>query len=622
MKPPKIDGILDDACWRTAADASPFARLTSPVTQQTDVMVCADSTHLYVAFRCAESQMNLVKSSETQRNGNTWVDDYVSVDIDSQNNRHNFSQFIITKRGTQNENLEGGTADNITWAGDWRASTHHDQNGWTAELSIPFALLRYPRGTHSFGIQFERKLARDTSSSYWPARPAESQSNPVEYFASLANISPTFYHPQPVLLPYTLLSAGEGNSGKVGMDIKYPINSSLTGLATINPDFGTVEQNVTNINFSYTQKYINDQRPFFIEGTGFFPYSDIFYSPSVANVDEGLKVTGKENGTAIALLATNQGGPNYQRATVASFNRDLSPLNNFEVDYAGNDQAGEAPGQVVKEQGDFGVHLGRDTLQTVLTNSESWLGGKEVGGQEYYNFQYSAHAGHPSLTYTYQGVAPNFNSELGYIPNFDYKGPSYQISQSNTFDKGYIQTYSVSASYMTQNHWSDNSFFQNNANVSLYMNTHTGNGFYGGITQSRRDQYRDHINEIYFEWNNKSLYDGGNIDYQRGSQSSEQYTWYSFNQGYGVTRKCSLSLNYNYQDLGGAVTTQTVFTPTYRLTAERSIGGRIVNEYGSTDIYFTYAQKARTGADVYIIFGDPNSPGTKGLIQTKVIYPF
>jgi hypothetical protein len=317
-KPPKIDGILDDQCWKNAGRAQNFARLTSPVVQQTEAWACADSTHLYIAFHCFDSHMNQIRSAETQRNGNTWVDDSVSVDIDSQDNRKSYSQFTVTPRGTQNENLEGGTADNITWAGDWRAATHLEKNGWTVEISIPFALLRYPKNVHSFGLQLERKLARETSNSYWPERPAKSQTDPIEYFAELTNISPELYRPKPIFLPYTLLTAGEGNSAKFGMDIKYPLSTGFTGLATINPDFATVEQNVTSISFSYTQKYISDQRPFFAEGSGFFPYSDIFYSPSVGNIDEGLKFTGKENGNSVGLLATNENGPDHQTVTVAS----------------------------------------------------------------------------------------------------------------------------------------------------------------------------------------------------------------------------------------------------------------------------------------------------------------
>jgi hypothetical protein len=619
---PKIDGVLDDPCWKNAAHADHFARLKSPVVQQTEVWVCADKTHLYVAFHCCDSQPQLIRASETVRNGNTGVDDYVAVDLDSQNDQRNYSQFFVTERGTQNENIEGGTADNITWAGDWRAATHVTNDGWTAEMSIPFALLRYPRNAHTFGVQFERKLARETSTSYWPYRPAVSQSHPVEYFASLTGISPALYRAQPIIMPYELMTTGERNAAKVGVDVKYPLSSGLTGLATINPDFGTVEQNVTNINFSYTQQYVSDQRPFFVEGSGYFPSSDVFYSPDVPNVDEGLKITGKQNGTTVAILAVNHDGADDQHSAVASFTQALNPLSNLELDYAGNDQAGMESGQVVKTQAAFGWHVGQDILRTTAAHMFTWLGSSQEGGMQYYSASLTGQPGHPSFSCNYRIIADNINTELGYEPVTDEKYSRYSIRQSNTFDKGYIENYSVVASWSDAVHDSDSSFFNNHRAASVYASTHEGNAIYLATSQGRWLEYRDHTNEVQFSWNTKSLYAGGNIDFQRGSQSSESYSWVSANQGYAVNKKCSLSLQYNYQDLGGVITTQAVFTPNYELTAERSIGGRIVSQCGSTDIYLTFAQKARAGADIYLIFGAPNSPTTRGLIDLKVAEPF
>ncbi|HEX5324969.1 MAG TPA: DUF5916 domain-containing protein [Capsulimonadaceae bacterium] len=620
-KPPKIDGALDDDCWKNTAHAEQFFRFTSPVVQQTEAWITADSSHLYVAFRCMDSDPRAIRAMETQRNGNTWVDDYVCVDIDSQNERHSFSQFIVTARGTQNENLEGGTADNITWAGDWHAATQRDKDGWTCEVSIPFALLRYPRGSRSFGIQLERKLARETTSEFWPDRPSASQTNPVEYFGELTDIDPVFYRPQPIFLPYTLVSAGEGNSTKAGLDIKYPLTSGLTGLATFHPDFGTVEQSVTGISFSYSQKFIQDQRPFFAEGSGFFPYSDIFYSPSISNVDAGLKVTGKEGATSIGALSTVTNGAAFQRASVLSLQHDLNPLSNLEFDFAGDDQAGLQSNQVIKTQARYGWHAGQDQWNTTFTHSQSWLGGGTQGGQEFYQLQWSGKRGHPSLGWQYNAIAPNFDSDLGFVPYENLKGMNFNFSQNNTFDKGYWQHYSLFGTYLRQNHWTGG-FFRANESASLYANTHNGNGLYLGISQGRFEDFHDHVNEYYIEWSNNSSYGSGNIDYQKGAQDGQGYEWWSVSQGYGFNRKFSVNFNYNWQKLGSTITTQGIYTPLYKLTADKAIGGRIVTQNSDTDIFLSFAQKVRAGSDIFVLFGDPNSPRTRGLIQLKVVSPF
>lgn len=620
-KPPKIDGILDDPCWKTAAHTDRFYRLTSPVVQQTEAWITADSTHLYVAFWCYDNEPNAIRAMETQRNGNTGLDDYVSVDIDSQDDHHSYSQFIVTARGTQNENLEGGTADNITWAGDWHAATRRINDGWTCEISIPFGLLRYPRGAHAFGIQLERKLARETSIEFWPERPSISQTNPVEYFADFTGLNPVFYRPQPIFLPYVLATAGAGNSATAGMDIKYPLTPGLTGLATLHPDFGTVEQSVTTIAFSYSEKFIRDQRPFFAEGAGFFPYSDIFYSPTIANVDEGLKVTGKEGETSIGALATNASGSNYQRASVLSLQHDLNPLSNLEFDYAGDDQAGLQDNDVIKTQAIYGWHAGQDKWLTQYTHSQSWVGGQAQGEQEFYQIAWSGKVGHPQLSWQYNGIAPNFVTDLGFEPYEDLKGSIYTFEQANTFDKGYWQHYDLFTTYLKQDHWSGG-FFRDSALASIYANTRQGNGIYLGISQGRFETFRDHINEYYFEWSNNSTYGGGNIDYQAGAQDDQNYAWWSISQGYGFNRRFSVLVNYNWQKLGTTVTTQGIYTPLYKLNSTQAVGGRIVTEDGNTDVFLSFAQKVRAGSDIFVLFGDPNSPNTRGLVQVKVVSPF
>ena len=96
-----------------------------------------------------------------------------------------------------------------------------------------------------------------------------------------------------------------------------------------------------------------------------------------------------------------------------------------------------------------------------------------------------------------------------------------------------------------------------------------------------------------------------------------------------VSRAFNVQVNYNRLLLGGVSSTQTIVTATYRLTAERTIGARIVNQGGAdqgtglgTNIYFSFGQHVRAGNDIYLLFGDPNSPKTRGKVTLKIIRPF
>ena len=328
-QPPAMDGRLDDPCWKTAMKADGFFRYggghPAPAAEQTQAWICADKTHLYLAFRCLDDHPEQIRAGETQRNGNIYHDDYVGIDIDSQNSRRGFSSFFVSARGTQAESIEGGTADNITWAGDWTAAVRRTGRGWTCEIAIPFALMRYPRGAKAFGMVLYRQIGRETALQGWPYLPPAGVDNSTEpqYLDEFTGIAPPFLTPRPTFLPYTLVTGGTGNSARTGLDIKYPLSTTLTGVGTVYPDFQTIQQDVTNINFSYNEKLLTDYRPFFAEGAGFLPSTDLFYSRRIGAVDQGVKVAGKQGDTAVGLLGSNTSGTVAQDSLALNLAKDI-----------------------------------------------------------------------------------------------------------------------------------------------------------------------------------------------------------------------------------------------------------------------------------------------------------
>jgi hypothetical protein len=132
----------------------------------------------------------------------------------------------------------------------------------------------------------------------------------------------------------------------------------------------------------------------------------------------------------------------------------------------------------------------------------------------------------------------------------------------------------------------------------------------------------DHVSSIGFSWGGKTLFQQGYIAENAGSQDGQPYNFAQVGQGVLVTRPFSLSLSYNRQWLGPTATDQGIITGTYRLTSDRALGARVVYQSGSTDVYVSFSQQARSGADYFVIFGDPNSTKTRGLLTFKVVMPF
>lgn len=122
---PKIDGVLDDPCWQNRSKLSGFKNNPhgGDATEQTEVMCCCDGGMLYVAFICHDSHPSLIRATQKQRNGDIGSDDYITVFLDPLHTHLQHYHFEVNALGTQREEIPNGSADNITWRGDWYAAT-------------------------------------------------------------------------------------------------------------------------------------------------------------------------------------------------------------------------------------------------------------------------------------------------------------------------------------------------------------------------------------------------------------------------------------------------------------------------------------------------------------------
>lgn len=618
---PKIDGKLDDACWKTATHGEGFFRFlsTDPVREQTEVWFCADKENLYVAFHCLESHPETIQAKETQRNGNLNQDDRVAIFIDSQSSKHNASLFWVNARGTQTQEMEGGTADNQAWQGDWQAMTSRTSDGWLVEVAIPFRLLRYPKGAKSFGMFVVRRKASETNFTCWPYMPPQSDTGSVaQYVPDFDGLNLPTYAPRPTILPYMLSSAGQGTSARFGLDVKYPISTTLTGLATIKPDFQTVEGAVQDISFSYTEKFIPDRRPFFAEGGEFLDDSFLFYSQRIPNVDYGVKVTGKTGPTTIGLLATAATVGDKQNAMVATFDQEVSQYGTFGGTYLESHQAGVA-GQVAQVRGGFGSAKGLRNYVFWGNFTQAWQGNGQEGHSVFGIFRSYAGKGQLNGNISYGETNAGFANPLGLVSEVDSKGINLNLNEFDVFDKGLVENRSFYLSADSFSHI-DGSIFHNNATLGGEFSLRSGLGFGLNGSVGRRENFHDRSVNGFINWNGKTLLSRGSVSLETGRRENKPYRFTSVSQGFPINKFLSFSLSLGQLELGSDTQTQTILSGLYRIDPLQSFGGRMVSQDGKTNVYLSYGRKTRKGNDLFILLGDPNALTTRKSISLKMVW--
>jgi hypothetical protein len=149
-EPPRLDGSLDDAAWRSARRSRAFVetREGGPASFQTFAKLLWDRQHLYLAV---EVQDAWLRASHTEHDSHLWEEDCVEVMLDPDGDGQDYFEVQVSPRGivfdTRYETRRVPKPfGHVDWASDARVGVSRngaidDANadvGYTVEMSIPW----------------------------------------------------------------------------------------------------------------------------------------------------------------------------------------------------------------------------------------------------------------------------------------------------------------------------------------------------------------------------------------------------------------------------------------------------------------------------------------------------
>lgn len=314
-----IDGMLSENVWKNSNVISEFKQ-RDPIegvrpTEKTVVYVAYDETAIYVGVRMYDSSPDSIIKTLTRR------DEYVSSDrfslfLDPYNDKRSGFYFTINASGSISDGvLFNDNWDDDSWDGVWEAKAVIDNEGWTAEIKIPFSQLKFNSSEDSrWGINFKRDIARKNERDYLVYVP-KNENGFVSRFAELYGLKNINPPGKLEVVPYVTGRAeyiqhqqgdpfndGSNYIPGFGADFKTSLGSNLTLNATINPDFGQVEIDPAVINLSDAETFFSEKRPFFVEGSSIFDFGvggasnywgfnwggpDFFYSRRIGRPPQG-----------------------------------------------------------------------------------------------------------------------------------------------------------------------------------------------------------------------------------------------------------------------------------------------------------------------------------------------
>lgn len=288
--PPKVDGYFDDSIWLSAPIISNFTEFepqpNTPSSQQTEVKIIYTMSAIYVAAKMHDSSPDSILRQLSVRDDifNSNADNF-GIHIDAMHTRQNAFAFIVTAAGVQ---YDDDNNDEV-WDAVWRSKVRITDDGWQAEIEIPYSQLRFPPASQQvWGINFSRTIRRSRERSYWASIDPTIDNQVLQYgeLHGLSNVRPPL---RLSLTPYIatyLRHFDDGNaatrdwtpSATAGTDLKYGINESFTLDVALIPDFGDIQSDDLEFNLSPFEIYYAERRPFFTEGIELFNRGGLFYS--------------------------------------------------------------------------------------------------------------------------------------------------------------------------------------------------------------------------------------------------------------------------------------------------------------------------------------------------------
>lgn len=333
----EVDGDLSDAAWR---DITPLPLTTyapvygAPPTQRTEIRIAYDDENLYAAGWFYDDDPSGIRINSLYRD--RWNgDDAFAIYIDAFNDNRTAKWFGTTPGGIRFDILlaDDGVTQNASWDTFWSAETRVTSEGWFAEVRIPFSSLGFQpdaQGRAIMGLTVTRLVSRTGERVTFPAidptfafrRPSVARDVMLRDVRSHKPVYVTPYALTGVQrsVPDGELTAVQNGSTEVGLDVRYPVTSTLTLDLTANTDFAQVEADDQQVNLDRFPLFFPERRRFFQEGSGVFDFETgagvrLFHSRRIGltpagepvPVDGGLRMVGRAGLWDVGLLGMHTG---------------------------------------------------------------------------------------------------------------------------------------------------------------------------------------------------------------------------------------------------------------------------------------------------------------------------
>jgi hypothetical protein len=282
--PPVLDGQLDEADWASATVIDDLHQMEpneyEAPSEHTVVRVYYDDDALYVGARMLDSRAPNITATVLRQGAQFWGDDYFAVVVAPFNDKRNGHRFQINPNGIRMECVYYDTSNqDWNWNGIWQGATSRDEEGWTAEIRIPFKTLSFDPNNDTWGMNFQRDLSREGESMGWMSRNSGQDPSIVGDavgFQGLQLGKGLDIVPSLTLRGTRNFDIGvDATETEPSLDVYYKFTPALNGALTLNTDFSATEVDDRQVELTRFSLFFPEKRTFFLRDSEIFRFARI-----------------------------------------------------------------------------------------------------------------------------------------------------------------------------------------------------------------------------------------------------------------------------------------------------------------------------------------------------------
>ncbi|MBI1939643.1 MAG: carbohydrate binding family 9 domain-containing protein [Ignavibacteriales bacterium] len=297
---PVFDGKVDEL-YKSGILFNSFKQLEPDIfaepSVKTEIYFLYDQQNIYIAGNLYQPK-NGIKSSNGRKDSPIILDgDAIGIVIDPLNNGNSAYFFSINPSNA----IVDGTLDaygiwDFKWDAIFNSATSIEDDHWSFEFQLPLSSISFQdKDEQDWGLMFRREYAA-TKEIILSQIVDKNQPFRISDFHKIKGLAGLKKETNLFFTPYSFYSFRNNintkqneSKTKFGGEVKYNPLSSMTILATVNPDFAQIETDKLIINVDDVPTSYPEKRPFFTESSDLYPGLAV-NTRNIEDIDVGIKL--------------------------------------------------------------------------------------------------------------------------------------------------------------------------------------------------------------------------------------------------------------------------------------------------------------------------------------------